>query len=140
MIRRMFGKLADAILRRRDERRGLYRLWDGRRWRRLDWLRVYRAFLADPVLTDEATAQAVEAQGPETDRYLDALARLFGVRRYDPQTGDGLTDEELFAAFAAFSQWILQKKMPSGNSPTASPSTARRPSVSTTPSPTTSGL
>lgn len=99
------------LLRRRAERRGLFVYHDGRRIRRADWMRLWRRFCAVEMFADEEVMAAVDQQrDPQCEAYLQEVARLFDVERYDGRRGRGMTDQQLLALVEDFAAFILQKK------------------------------
>lgn len=103
--------LTRNLLRRWADRRGLYIYHDGRRTRRADWLRLWRRFCAVEMFADEEVMAAVDQQrDPQCEAYLQEVARLFCVDRYDERTGRGMTDQQLLALVEDFAAFILQKK------------------------------
>lgn len=111
-------------------RAGLFTYWDGRRMRSVDGYRLWRAYVANPFFSDRQTLDqlaelgtrqysdqdttALRADMELLDRFFEELAKLFGVERFNPDTGKGLTDTELAAIFCAFGAWVSQKKTPGG--------------------------
>ncbi len=135
----------------RFRRAGLFRYWDGRRTRYADGYRLWRAYVADPFFSDQETLENLAALGTRRydaddgqaqrdmallDRFFEELAKVFSVRRFDPDTGRGLTDTELAALFCRFEQWIMQKKTPDALLPIWWPTAGKESSPSATPPPT----
>lgn len=99
--------------RRRLRRALLFPFWDGRRWRRADGQRLWRRYRAKQELADPLLLKKLQEDDPEaSEQYLAALAEVFEVQRYDPQTEQGLTDGELLDLAVRFAQWIEKKKAP----------------------------
>lgn len=98
---------------RRIRKALLFSFWDGERIRSVDGERLWRAIANHPILTDPLfQVEAAKDQPEKVDQYLDAVAEVFGVQRYDPSSGKGLTDGELANTIVAFSEWLRQKKTP----------------------------
>lgn len=113
---------------RRLQRALLFSFWDGQKVRRVDGERLWRALRANKTLTDPLIEAAVQRDDPAAvETYLAAAAELFGVERYDPQTGRGLTDAELAQLLVRFAEWVAQKKTTPVSSPTPSPTTESPP-------------
>lgn len=117
---RWFFDLVTAIFRRRRQRRmDLLRYWDGTGWRYGDPFLLYRKLWSHPELNIEAQAPLVDAgQEPETTIFVTALAEIFGVERWDPDTGRGLTDWEVLDCFQQLNEYMVAlKKIPVGRRP-----------------------
>jgi hypothetical protein len=111
--------LGDWLYRRRLRRAMLFTFWDGQRRRRADGQRLWRRYRARQELIDPLLLKRLQEDDPEaTEQYLAALAEVFEVRRYDPQTETGLTDVELLDVAVQFGRWIEKKKAPPSRSPT----------------------
>lgn len=103
--------LTRKLLRRAAARRGLYVYHDGRRFRQADWLRLWRRFCAVEMFADDDVMAAVDEQrDPQCEQYLEEVARLFNVQRYDERNGRGMTDQQLLALVEDFAAFILKKK------------------------------
>jgi len=64
-----------------------------------------------------------EQKDPEAEEFVSLVAEIFGLRRYDPQTGRGLTDAEIaavFQQFDAFLQEVRERFFPGSTSQPAS--------------------
>ena len=126
----MFGFLARWRNRRRDKNRLLFAFWDGFRFRRTDPFRVWREIQADKTVDIEAAAPFVdEGKEPETTLVVEAIARAFGVRRWDAEIGAGLTDWELLNLFSDLSGYLLAVKKKFSPGPTPPPPTAPPSSI-----------
>lgn len=89
----------------------LFTYWDGERLRNEDGERLWRRLRTNKTLTDPVIEAAVQKDDPgAVETYLDATAELFSVKRYDPETGEGLTDTELAELLVRFLNWVSQKK------------------------------
>ena len=119
----MFRWLKTWLFERRARReRLLFRVFDGRRIKSLDPWQIWRDLRDDPNFDIETGMDLVRvAQEPETTHCLNAIARAFYVSRFDPHSGTGLTDAELFAVLDEYLEFceVLQKKTNGG--PISSP-------------------
>lgn len=107
------------LYRRRLRRAMLFPFWDGSGYRRADGQRLWRRYRAKKELTDPLLLKKLQEDDPEAaEQYLAALAEVFEVSRYDPQTERGLTDGELLALVGKFACWIEKKKAPASLGPT----------------------
>lgn len=125
-----------AWRRRRQEQktRAIFEYWDGRNFRKLDPWKAHRDIQADPDFNMEAHIElACMGSEPEVSNCIKCVCKVFGVERYDPKTGRGLTDGELLDLIAELLDYLeaLQKKTRPG--PTLSPATDLPPSTSQEP-------
>ena len=98
--------------RRQFRKAMLFTFWDGRRLRRADGFRLFRKLQKNKDATDPLILKKFQEGDPEaTETYLNALAEVFEVARYDYKTEQGLTDPELLNLAAVFAQWIEKKKV-----------------------------
>jgi hypothetical protein len=98
--------------RREERKRLLFRYHNGQSRVVADPMLLWRAILNHPKL-DLATAGAfIDAgQEPESSEALQTLCDIFGLVRFDPQTGAGLTDLEVLDVAGQFSEYMdLVKK------------------------------
>jgi hypothetical protein len=121
----MFGRTQKRDIERWNQERLLFRYWDGTRARAIDPFRVYREIRSDKTVDLESIGPQVDAwEEPATGLMLDMICRVFGVKRYDDATGEGLTDPELLNLFGDvndYLDWVKKKHNPG---PTLPPSTA----------------
>lgn len=102
----------------------LLRYWDGTGWRYGDPFLLYRKLWSHPTLNIEAQAPLVDAgQEPETTEFVTSLAEIFGVERWDPDTGRGLTDWEVLDCFQQLNEYMVALKKNTSGSPTSLPPT-----------------
>jgi hypothetical protein len=102
----------------------LLRYWAGDGWRYGDPFAIYRKLWNHPELNIEAQAPLVDAgQEPETTIFVTALAEVFGVERWDPETRRGLTDWEILDCFQQLNEYMLALKKNTSGWPTSSPPT-----------------
>lgn len=111
----------------RQRKRQIFRFFDGKRERGADPLAVIRALNShpefDPATTPtEATAPDLPGTTAEDRRRLDAAAsaaaaltaratlEAFGVKPYDDDTGEGLTEGEALNLFSEFHDWLEAQK------------------------------
>lgn len=121
----MFGRTAKREVDRWNEQRLLFKYWDGHRQRAIDPFRVYREFRSDPQI-DLATIgpQVDNWEEPATGLLLSAICRVFGVKRYDDDTGLGLTDPELLNLFGDLNDYLEDVKKKYNLGPTSPQPTA----------------
>lgn len=111
----MFARLRQWRLWRKGF---LFRYFDGRSIRYVDPRPIYRQIVYHPDRITELLDAVERDSEPETTQFIDALADIFQVVRYDPATGKGLTDRqvvELFVAFCQFCADVKKKVNPSSN-------------------------
>jgi hypothetical protein len=104
----------------------LFRFWDGAHWRSVDPFATWRAIHCAPEISGgefDKGAMFDAGEEPEATAYIEALARVFGVRRFcdDPH---GLTDWEIIDVFDQFGRYLDGVKkntspLPSSPEPTA---------------------
>lgn len=111
--------------RRRARERNLYEYFDGRHFRRVDPWATYRALYghAEFDMGVQLTA-AVAGEEPELSKARKAICESFGCEPYNPDTGRGLTDEELFALLNDFIEWCFALEKKTNGSPILSPNAA----------------
>lgn len=80
-----------------------------------DPIRVYRALqhclggkLAEDI--EKANAASHEDNFVARDRLTAAAHFAFGLRPFDPKTGDGMTETEVREVLAAYLRWFSEKK------------------------------
>lgn len=117
--------LRDWLARRKSNRaRQLFEYFDGRRVVRRDPLQILRDYQADPDFNEERDAAAVAEGDPEaTERLLVCVTRVLHLQRYNPDTGVGLTDNQVGETMTAFWDYVerVSKKPDAG--PTSSRNT-----------------
>jgi hypothetical protein len=89
-------------------KRLLFRYYDGEKWVAADPLRIYRKITkeADHLV---ALATAFDQQrDPEASEFIDLVAEIFGLVRYNPVTGAGLTDSEVAGVFQQFDAFVVE--------------------------------
>lgn len=107
---------------KRLRREGLFRFWDGQTVRVIDGLRLASQLMRRREFTDPAFQSRLEQQDPEAEQaFLDSLAEVLGVQRFDSATGRGITDLELIAVGQELARWITEKKTLGLPLPTPSP-------------------
>jgi hypothetical protein len=103
----------------------LFRYYNGRRIVWGDVLYLYRRILHhDPDIVSLLPA-VDEQKEPETSEFLKAIEEIFGLRRFDPETGSGLTESEIVVLFQRFLHHLehLKKKVDHGFGPQPSTET-----------------
>ncbi len=114
--------------RRRNRQRQLFSFFDGRRTRRIDPMRVYRDLDMHPRFTWDM-GELVEASDPEaTIIVADATADVFGLTKWDPSTGSGLTTAELLAILWEYCAYNEDLKKKSNDGLILPPATESKPS------------
>lgn len=142
----MLSRLKSWFLARRMIGRGFFAYYDGEKTVWGDPLRIWRALQNDPEI-ELATALigAGEAREPDTTRTIEAICRAFGVKRFDPETGKGLSDHEVIAQLFALTAWVDAQKKNGNLGPISLPPTdgassnAPEPPTWTDPQPSDSG-
>ena len=122
----MLGWIKRWLKARRIRReRLLYEFFDGTRFVRVDPWATYRALYghAEFDMSQQLTA-AVAGEEPEVSKARRAICDAFGCRPYEPNTGEGLTDEELFALLNHFIDWCFELQKKTNGSPILSPNAA----------------
>jgi thiamine pyrophosphate-dependent acetolactate synthase large subunit-like protein len=89
-------------------RRGLFRYHNGRRWVYADPLPLYRKVLKEADQLVVLGAAFDQQKDPEASEFVQKLAEIFELTRYDPQTGRGLTDAEVVAVFQQFDAFLRE--------------------------------
>lgn len=148
----------------RDRDRAIFRYHDGRAWRWADpvvllrgvedklgsdWLTVLKNVegrdQTAPTLSSRHAAVEAADRRKTRESAISAADSLFGLTPLDPETGNGLTEQERMAVLAAFLYYIwglaaaarpLPISRPSGSSPP--PASPTPPSPDSTPSAATS--
>jgi hypothetical protein len=106
---------------RRLRQRGLFRFWDGRRWRYADPFKCWREINNHEKLNMESMADDIDAGNePETSIALNAVCEVFGVERWSDKTRRGLTDSELLNLLADFQEFLELLKKSGSPGPTSS--------------------
>ncbi len=100
-------------------RRLLFRYHNGRRRIAADPVVLYRRVLQE---ADELSvlASAFDAQKePEATEFVEKLAGIFGLSRWDPHRGEGLTDFEVLDVFRRFNAMLqeVRERFFSGSTP-----------------------
>ncbi len=96
---------------RKLRRSGIYfRYFDGQRVRYGDPLQLYRAFVHHPANLAVLAPAVDEQKEPETTQFLQAICEIFGLHRYDPATGRGLTDAEILGVVDQFYRYLEEVK------------------------------
>lgn len=96
----------------------IYTFNDGSKDRALDPVLTYRRLYAVCEQFDDLYQSSTQAN-PEgwraSEQVADVVAEVFGVKRFDSETGRGLTIDEVEKILDDFLEW-LEKKSVSGNS------------------------
>lgn len=101
----MFGFIKNWLARRRFQRsREIYTFFDGERQRSIDPWRCYRKFISHELFDDATSVEAEEGQEPQCSNAIKAISESFELPVFDPETGKGMTDAEIYA----FLQGILE--------------------------------
>ena len=116
-----------GLFRRLAWRRAIYRYFDGRRWRRIDPLPVWRAIFTDAECRfEDDWPSSFEEDTPPEER-LQVLQRLAALSRrvfnVKPYHEGGLTEWELHSLLADFIGWMMELKKNTNPSPTPLPTT-----------------
>ncbi len=107
-----------------DENNGLFKYFDGLRYRFADPWSVHRQL----TLASQGGINTLLEQAADKDnelRSLNAVGELVGIARlafemaaFDPETGGGATERHCLDALYAYCEYAEQKKTPGGSTPT----------------------
>ena len=103
--------------RRRNKKRLLFHFWDGEKIRRADPFRLWRDLQNDPTVELDAAIPASErGDEPETTQLIEAVAKAFGVERWNGENETGLADWEILDLMGYLSVYLdeLKKKYSPG--------------------------
>lgn len=89
-------------------RRLLFRYHDGAKWVAADPLRLYRRIVREADRLAVLGAAFDEQRDPEADEFVQLIAEIFSLRRFDPATAKGLTDGEAAAVFRQFDLFLQE--------------------------------
>ena len=87
-------------------RRLLFRYYNGEKWVAADALRLHRKVRREAEELQVLAQAFDEGRDPEADEFVERVAKIFGLKRYDPETKKGLTDSEVAMVFADFHQFL----------------------------------
>ena len=123
----------------RRYREGIFRYFDGTRWRCADPIAVFRSLQSHPEFDLATTPKMAGVDDPKIKfdairKCADAVRVAFGVQPLD-DTGAGLTEEECCALLVRFSQFAEGLKKSTSTQPTSPPSTASTSSEESTTKP-----
>lgn len=127
-------------LRRATKQRLLFQYHDGKQTRYGDPFGLWRALHAHPTLNLERDADALDrGEEPAATQAITALCQIFGVQRWNEQTGRGLTDWEVCDLIVQLQQYLdaLKKNTsagPTSPEPTGLPSSTGQEAPGTPPS------
>ena len=103
----MFGKITSWMERRRLRGRGLFRFFDGRRYRHVDPLRMWREVEHHSEFNLETMPEAVAVRDEKaSEAFYAAMCEVFGIERFDDSTGRGMTDEEIMGLLVDLSEFL----------------------------------
>lgn len=121
------------LFRRRGNRL-LFRYHDGRRWRRADPFRCYRALkFHERFNLDTHPSLVDEGVEPETSIAIEAIAEVFHLQRWTADNEVGLTDWEVLSVFSDFFYYLESLKKSTGSGLTFTQPTAESSSSSPPP-------
>ncbi len=89
-------------------RRGLFRYHNGQRWVYADPLPLYRKVLKEADQLVVLGAAFDQQKDPEASEFVQKLAGIFELARYNSETGRGLTDAEVVAVFQQFDAFLRE--------------------------------
>lgn len=101
-------------------RRLLFRYHNGERRIAADPLVLYRRLIKEGDQLVVLATAFDQQKDPEADEFIRRLCEIFGLSRWDPATGRGLTDAEIirvFQDFNVFLQEIRENFFPGSTSP-----------------------
>jgi hypothetical protein len=118
------GRLFDALANhRRESQRLLLTYWDGQTTRRGDPFRLQRDLNNHATMNMAEMSPDVDAgKEPATTIMVEAIAEVFGVKRWDGTAG--LTDWEILNLLAKLDDYLLALKKNTSLGLTSSPPTA----------------
>jgi len=98
----------------------------------VDPLKVYRRLV---YLTEGKGEELIKAAKsldlavsfPAKEKLIEATTQAFELAPFDPQTGLGMQEEDVWAILNAFLDWVAKKKVSGENSPSLSPPTDGSP-------------
>lgn len=132
----MLGRLARwlwALIVGGDDR-AIFRFHDGRRWRAVDPLVVYRALDAHPTFNWSSDPLLIERDDDEAlQRCVTAVRDAFGLPLFDGK--HGLTESECYALLQDFTGYVGYVKKKRDTLPTSPEPTASEPLAASTTSP-----
>lgn len=121
----MTGLLQRWREKRWNKARLLFTYWDGNRLRRADPYRLSRELQSQQDLDITVAAPFVDqGKEPETTLFVNCLAKVFGVNRWDDAKQTGLMDWEIIDLFAGLNEYLLTIKKKYNPGPTSPQSTA----------------
>ena len=125
--------------RRIEKSRRIFEYWDGAAWRHGDPFRLWRGLMNHPKLNMETMLEAADrGDEPETTVAVEAVCELFGLHQLDPDTGKGLTDDQVIEILYQLASYVNdQKKTLNPGLTSSSPTDQSSPSVMDSPSETT---
>ena len=108
----MINLLSRWIRNRARRRQNIWRFFDGRRWKWVDPYRIWRGIINHPHFNLADLPLIEQGEEPQTTIGIEAVCELFGIQRWSPERGDGLTDEEILAVLVDFLEYLedLKKK------------------------------
>jgi hypothetical protein len=114
----------------RSKRRVIFRYWNGERTVLGDPFAIWRGLLHHPQMNLETMAGMLDAGiEPESTTVLNGLAEVFGLKRFDPRTGIGLTDWEIKDVLVAYEAYLGLLKKSTSPGPTSSQPTDSTSSI-----------
>jgi hypothetical protein len=88
--------------------------FDGQRKRYGDPLQLWRAFVHHPANLPALAPAVDEQKEPETTQFIQGVCEVFGLTRYDPLSGVGLTDAEVLMTLESFHAYLEAVKKKAG--------------------------
>lgn len=120
----MFNWLSRWLINRR---RRIFRFWDGKQWRYVDPLVMWRGIMTHPEFDPETTGPAFD-RGDESAWHvvLRCTQHVFGITSFSERGKPGLTEQETILLFKRFLAYCddLKKSMqtiPTSQQPTQAP-------------------
>lgn len=118
LFSKIFGRLA---ARRQTRQRELFEYWDGSTIRRGDPFRLWRALKNHQKMNMDDAPLIDAGQEPETTIFVEAIAEVFGVQRWDGKKG--LIDWEILNLLFDLSDYNIALKKNISPMPISSPPT-----------------
>lgn len=96
------------------QERGIFHFWDGTRNRNIDPLAAWEVWRSTKLPMMEVLRAADAGDGQAQNDVVEITRQMFGVKEYNPETGEGLTRDELNGLLATYLRFVGElKKKPS---------------------------
>ena len=118
----MFSTFARWRRRRRMQKaQAILPYWNGTRTVYGDPFKLWRELIhgGDFVIDDVLIRDVDAGKEPETSKVINHVCKVFAVTRWNPETGDGLTDLEIIGILLSVFQWTNAVKKNTNPGPTS---------------------